>query len=103
MVIAFIFLIHIIFTIYIFIKRQKSDSLSAAFIDLILIIIIFSVGWSVTTMIAKIFWEPIGFGKYFNRDAIALTLLTIGEVFFYRIYFKDLNKQIKHERNENKL
>lgn len=93
MVIAFIFLLHIIFTIYVFAKKQKSDSTSAAFIDLILIIIIFTVGWSITTMVCKIFWEPIGFGKYFDRDTIALTLLTIGEFLFYKIYFKDLNRK----------
>ena len=99
MVIAFIFLLHIVFTIYFFIKKQKSDSLSAAFIDLILIIIIFSVGWSISTMVCKIFWEPIGFGKYFDRDTIALTLLTVGEFFFYRVYFKDLT--IKKESTVN--
>ncbi len=93
MVIAFIFLIHIIFTGYVFYKKWKYDSSSSAFIDLVLIIIIFSVGWSVSTMIVKIFWEPEGFGKYFDRNTIALTLLTIGEFFFYRIYFKDLNSK----------
>ncbi len=93
MVIAFIFLLHIVLTVYVFVKKQKLDSTSAAFIDLILIIIIFTVGWSITTMVCKIFWEPIGFGKYFDRDTIALTLLTIGEFLFYRIYFKNLNKK----------
>ena len=67
-----------------------SDSLSTAVIDLIFIIIVFSVGWSITTMFSKIFWDSIGFGKYFDRDTIALTILTILEFFFYRIYFKDL-------------
>jgi len=91
MVIASIFLLHIILTVYVFIKKQKLDSLSAAFIDLILIIIIFTVGWSISTMICKIFWKPIGFGEYFDRDTIALTILTIGEFLFYRIYYKNIN------------
>ncbi|MCP5062120.1 MAG: hypothetical protein GY936_06615 [Ignavibacteriae bacterium] len=97
MVIAFIFLLHIILTIYVFVKKQKSDSLSAAFIDLILIIIIFTVGWSISTMICKIFWEPIGFGIHFDRDTIALTLLTIGEFLFYRIYYKNINDNELHK------
>ncbi len=100
MIIAFIFLLHFIFTIYVFVKRYKLNSLSSAFIDLILIIIIFTVGWSISTMVCKIFWEPVGFGKYFNRDTIALTLLTIGEFFFYRIYLKDLTKKEKTTANE---
>lgn len=90
MVIAFIFLIHIIFIFYIIYKRIKKDSSSAALIDLIFIIIVFSVGWSLSTMFCKIFWEPIGFGKYFDRDTISLTLLTILEFFFYKFYFHDL-------------
>lgn len=90
MVIAIIFLLHLIFIGFVFYKRWKNDSLSSAFIDLLLIIIMFSIGWSLTTMISKLFWEPIGFGRYFNRDTISLTILTIGEFFFFRIYFKDL-------------
>lgn len=90
MVIAFIFLFHIIFIAYAFYKRMTIESLSAAVIDLVFIIIIFSVGWSLSTMICKIIWDPIGFGKYFDRDTISLSLLTIVEFFFYKIYFKDI-------------
>lgn len=90
MVIAFIFLLHIIFIVYIIYKRVKSNSTSSALIDVIFIIIIFSVGWSLSTMFCKLFWEPIGFGKYFDRDTISLTLLTIVEYFFFKFYFKDV-------------
>jgi len=90
MVISFIFLFHIVFSIYIFIKKWKTDSLGGAFIDLVLIIILFSVGWSISSLICKIFWEPIGFGLHFDRDAISLTILTIVEFLFYKIFYKDL-------------
>jgi uncharacterized membrane protein YhdT len=90
MVIAIIFLLHAVFITYIFIKKLKSTNLSSALIDLLLIIILFSVGWSIATMVTKIFWDPSGFGKYFDRDSISLTILTVVEYFFYRFYFKDL-------------
>jgi len=90
MVIAIIFLAHIIFVSFIFFGRLKRDNISSALIDIVLIIILFSVGWSISTMVCKLFWDPIGFGKYFDRDTISLSLLTITEYFFYRIYFKDL-------------
>ena len=90
MIIALIFLLHIVFLSVIVYKRWKNDSLNSALIDFIFIIVIFSVGWSLTTMFAKLFWDPTGFGKYFDRDAISLTFLTICEFFFYKIYFKDL-------------
>ena len=90
MVIAVIFIIHLIFIFYVIYKRIKTDSASSAIIDLIFIIIVFSVGWSLSTMFCKMFWEPIGFGKYFDRDTISLTLLSIVEYFFFKFYFKDL-------------
>ena len=48
-----------------------------------------SVGWSITGIIAKLFMEPGGFGIFFDRDTFSLLLLTIGEYFFYRIYYKE--------------
>jgi hypothetical protein len=33
--------------------------------------------------------EQSGFGIHFDRDTFSLTLLTILEVFFYRIYYKE--------------
>jgi hypothetical protein len=90
MVIAIIFSLHILFIIYIFIKKSKKDNLSAALIDVALIIILFSVGWALATMLSKIFWEPQGFGKQFDRNAISLSILTIAEYFFYRFYYNDL-------------
>ncbi len=89
MVIAFIFLAHILFVFFVLFKRWKNESVSSALIDLVLIIILFSVGWSISTMVCKLFWEPIGFGKHFDRNAISLSILTIVEFFFFRIYYKD--------------
>ncbi|MFZ1288614.1 MAG: hypothetical protein WAR79_00885 [Melioribacteraceae bacterium] len=91
MIIVFIFLLHIIFVGYVFIKKLKKDSLSSAFINLAFIIIFFSVGWSLSGMLVKLIFEPEGFGIYFDRDTIALTILTIAEFFFFKIYYKDIN------------
>jgi len=52
-----------------------------------LILILFAVGWTITGMIAKFFMEPKGLGLYYDRDTFSLTLLTIIEFFFYRIYY----------------
>lgn len=90
MIIVLIFLIHIIFIGIVLYKKTKKESLGSSLIDLALIIVLFSVGWSLSVMLVKLFVDPIGFGKYFDRDSIALTLLTIIEYFFYRSYYKDL-------------
>lgn len=92
MVIAVIFLTHFLFAVYIFITKWKKESAGSAFLNLIFIILLFSIGWSVLAMFAKLIFEQEGFGKHFDRDTIGLSVLTIIEYFFYRIYyFKDNN------------
>jgi len=90
MIIVIIFLLHIIFIGVILYKKTKKESFGSSLIDLALIIVLFSVGWSLSAMFVKIFFSPVGFGKYFDRDSIALSFLTIVEFFFYKFYYKDL-------------
>lgn len=89
MIIAVIFFAHFLFALIIFTKKWQEDSLSTAFLNLALIGILFAVGWSITGIIAKFIIDEKGFGMHFDRDTFSLTLLTIGEYFFYRIYYKE--------------
>jgi hypothetical protein len=89
MITAFIFFAHLFFALYIFTKKWQNESIKAAFLNLALIGILFSVGWTITTMIAQVFMEPEGLGIQFNRDTFALTILSAGEFFFYKIYYKE--------------
>lgn len=89
MISAIIFFAHFIFTLIIFTKKWQDEGLTAAWMNVGLIAILFAVGWTVTGMIAKILLEQAGFGIHFDRDTFSLTLLTIMEVFFYRFYYSD--------------
>jgi len=89
MITAFIFAIHFLFAIIIFTKKWQEDSLSAAFLNIALIAILFAVGWSLSGILAKIVLEPEGFGLYFDRDTFSLSLLTVIEIFFYKFYYKE--------------
>lgn len=89
MITALIFTAHLVFILFIFTKKWQNESLQTAFVNLALIIILFSVGWSISTMILKIFIDESGLGIHFDRDTISLTLLTIVEFFFYKIYYSD--------------
>jgi ABC-type Fe3+-siderophore transport system permease subunit len=95
MITAFIFFAHLFFAIYIFTKKWQNENLKSAFLNLALIGILFSVGWTVATMIAQIFMEPEGLGIQYNRDTFSLTLLSIAEFFFYKVYYKDEEVKIK--------
>lgn len=90
MITAAIFFIHIIFSLIIFTKKWQDESFSSGIINLTLIGILFTVGWSITGQIAKYIMEEKGFGMYYDRDTFALSLLFIAEYFFYRMYYKDL-------------
>ena len=97
MISALIFAGHLIFTAYIFTKKWQDESLSSAFINFALVVILFAVGWSVTTSVVKIFFEPKGFGIQFDADTISLTLLAIIEYFFYKFYYADDKPVIEGE------
>lgn len=89
MITAIIFFAHFIFTLIIFTKKWQDEGVSAAWMNVGLVVILFAVGWTMTGMIAKILMEQEGLGIHFDRDTFSLTLLTIMEVFFYRFYYKD--------------
>lgn len=75
----------------IFTKKWQEEGLSAGFLNLALIGILFAVGWTIAGMIAKLVMEQEGLGIYFDRDTFSLTLLTIAEFFFYRFYYKEIS------------
>lgn len=89
MVTALIFAIHLTFITIIFTKKWQTESLSSGLTNAALIIILFSVGWSITGMIAKLLMEKEGFGLYFDRDTFSLALLTAVEYFFYKFYYNE--------------
>jgi hypothetical protein len=89
MISAFIFFAHFLFILIIFTWKWQSDGISASFINVALILILFAVGWTITGMVAQLLMEPKGLGLYFDRDTFSLALLTIVEYFFYRIYYKE--------------
>ena len=89
MITALIFSAHLVFMLVIFTKKWQDESLSSAFINLALLIILFAVGWSISTSVVKIFVDSKGFGIQFDSDAISLTLLSVAEFFFYRFYYRE--------------
>ncbi len=87
MINAFIFFLHFIFVLYIFTKKWQDESISSSFINLALITLLFTVGWAVSSSVTQLVINKKGFGIYFDRDAISLTLLSIVEYLFYRVYY----------------
>ena len=89
MITAFIFFIHFIFALIIFTKKWQEESIASGFLNLALIGILFAVGWSISGIVAKLIMDQEGLGIYYDRDTFSLTLLTIAEYFFYRLYYNE--------------
>lgn len=89
MISAFIFFLHLIFALVIFTKKWQGENLKSGFLNLGLIGVLFAVGWSITGIIAKAVMDEKGLGIFFDRDTFSLTLLTLCEFFFYRIYYRE--------------
>ena len=98
MISAFIFFAHFIFLLMIYTWKWQKEGISAAILNVSLILILFAVGWTITGMIAKLLMEPQGLGLYYDRDTFSLTLLTIIEIIFYRFYYKQSTAADKETR-----
>ncbi|MEO6693730.1 MAG: hypothetical protein ABIY50_03475 [Ignavibacteria bacterium] len=117
MIIAVIYFIHVIFTVYAFAKSYQSDGWLQAFLNLGFIITIFAVSLTVCELIVGFFIPDAGYritmpsspvilfllkisGFYAQqgtqvtltpKDSITLMLVSMLELFFYRFYFRNTN------------
>ncbi len=87
-----IFYLHIIGISAAFTSEYQKDGISSAFLSVGFIVLIFSVGWTISTFMLKYIISEAGFGMWLNRDAFSLLLLTIGETIFYYNYFSEEDK-----------
>ncbi len=83
MITLFIFYLHTIAAVATFTKRWQEADLKEGVLAVGLFVLIFSVGWSMATVVVKPFIGEKGFGIWLDRDTLALLLLTVGETLFY--------------------
>jgi len=110
MIDAVIFIVHFVACVYAFVKYRK-EGISEGVLAVAFVVIIFSVGWTITTMLTKIVYPhqlvegwvrnlqstPLSrlFAKELSIDTFALVLLTIGEAVFYYFYLRSGGKKEK--------
>jgi len=93
MIPVLIFYVHIVFLVYLFSKNFIEENFLSGFLSTLFVVIIFSVGWTISEFVMSFFMESKGFSLLFPRAAFSLMLLTIMELIFYKFYFK--KKSIK--------
>ena len=88
MIPLFVFYIHVVAAAYLYTKRWQVEGKAEAFLAVGFMVLIFFSGWSVSTFILKLVVGREGLGRFFDRDAMSLLLLTILEAGLYVFYFK---------------
>lgn len=92
MVELLVFYVHVVAVATMFTKRWQDEGLSEGFLVVFFMVLIFFVGWSITTFLMKLVVEKEGFGMFLDRDAASLLLLTVGESILYYFYLRDDRK-----------
>ena len=83
MITLFVFYLHTIAAVTAFTKRWQEADMKEGLLAVGFIVLIFSVGWSIAAFILGLFMEKQGFGRWLDRDAMSLLLLTILEAGLY--------------------
>lgn len=89
MIPLFVFFVHVVAFAAIFTKRWQEEGIGEGLLGLVFALLIFFVGWSMASFILKFVMEAEGFGKWFDRDAASLLLLTVAEGIFYYFYLRN--------------
>jgi len=87
MIPVIIFYAHVVFLAYIFTKNYLDEGFVSGFLSIIFIVVIFSVGWTISEFIFSLFMEDKGLGLLFPRAAFSLLFLTLIETVFYSFYY----------------
>lgn len=84
--------LHVLGAAAAFTTEYQKDGTAAGLLSVGFFVLIFSVGWSISSFILRYVMEAPGFGSWLDRDALSLVVLTIGEALFYYFYFSDRSK-----------
>jgi hypothetical protein len=103
MIAAVIFLIHVVLAIYLGYRGRK-DGGSGIALGVSMVVLLFAIGWTLSTFIIRLVWPEQGVGMFIDdwadtptkrflyrevtADTASLVLLTIGELFFYAWYLR---------------
>ena len=86
-----VFALHVVAAAGAFTRRWQEEGLGEGFLAVFFMGLIFFVGWSMTSFVAKLLIDQEGFGPGLDRDALSLLLLTLAESVFYFVFLRNWN------------
>ena len=94
---AIIFVLHGLLLVGAFVWKLRTGSFTDAALSVAFIIIIFSVGWTLSGLLTGLLFESQGLAEWMNRDTISLVLVTLGEAVFYTVFLRSLGDKPKEQ------
>jgi hypothetical protein len=83
-----IFTLHMIFLSAAFTYRWQDEGVKEGLLAVFFVIVIFFVGWSMSSFILRAFMQPDGLASWLDRDTLSLLVLATGEAVFYYFFLK---------------
>ncbi|HYQ86434.1 MAG TPA: hypothetical protein VES59_04225 [Bacteroidota bacterium] len=87
MITLFIFYLHTMAAVALYTKRWQGSNWKEGLLAVGFLLLIFSVGWTMSTFLVSLFISERGFGIWLDRDTLALVVLTMLEAVFYYAQF----------------
>jgi len=84
-----VFYLHTVAIVYAFSKGWQEEGLVEGVLSVGFIVIIFSTGWAISSLVFSFLISQEGIAVWLNRDTIALLVLTIVEIVFYSYYVRN--------------
>ncbi len=102
MIAVLIFYIHIVGAAVVYTRSWMRNGVGEGFLGLAFVAVIFSVGWTFTSVLAKPIFPYEGLAPWLDRNTISLVLLTVLEYVVYKFYFWDYLFRVRAEAAEQK-
>jgi hypothetical protein len=83
-----IFTLHFILLSAAFTYRWQEEGVKEGLLAVFFVVVIFFVGWSMSSFILRAFMQPEGIARWLDRDALSLLVLALGEAVFYYFFLK---------------
>lgn len=82
-----IFYIHLVAASYAFTQRWQRVGVKDGVLAVALMGLVFVIGWSITAPLSNAILPNAWRSQLFSSDTMSLVLLTIGEIFFFKLFF----------------
>ena len=83
MITLFVFYAHVVAAVVLFTRRWQEADLKEGFLAVGFLLLVFSVGWSITTFLVRLVASEKGLAVWLDRDTMALLFLAMLEAGFF--------------------